>query len=250
MIDHRPTVRIAALLAAAVLASACSGAATTPDPTAAQPADAAVVGERRAVEAPARADDAALERRVSSLELQVLEKTQQAQELQTRLDDARREVVRAMAKLQSVASRAEAASGIAEAELALESLPPTAAQAVAEVRQLMEQSSAEFDRGNFGGALYLANQAKGAATTARGQIATAEQTPLRPYERSLALPLQLQTTRGANVRAGPGTTFAVLFTLPAEAPIVAYSAADEWLRIADDSGRGGWISQSLIRGRP
>lgn len=248
MIDYRPTLRIVTLLAAAPLASACGGLATTPTPSAPRPGDAAVVSERSAVAAPARVEDAALERRVSSLELQLLEKTQQAQELQARLDDARREVVRAMAKLQSLASRAEAASGIAEAELALESLPPTAAQAVAEVRQLMEQASAEFDRANYGGALYLANQAKSAATTARGQIATSEQP--RPYERSLALPLQLETTRGANVRAGPGTTFAVLFTLPAEAPVVAYSAADEWLRIADDSGRGGWISQTLIRGRP
>jgi len=249
MIDRRPTVRLAALLpAAALLASACSGLGTS-DSSAEPPANDAVVSEQRSTPTPA--DDAALERRVSSLELQLLEKTQQVQELQARLDDARREVVRAMAKLQSLATRAEAASGIAEVELALESLPGTAsAQAVAEVRQLMEQSSAEFDKANYGGALYLASQAKSAATTARGQIATAEQSPLRPYERSLALPLQLETKTGANVRAGPGTTFAVLFTLPPEAQIVAYSSADEWLRIADDSGRRGWINQGLIRGRP
>jgi SH3-like domain-containing protein len=73
---------------------------------------------------------------------------------------------------------------------------------------------------------------------------------LRPDERSLALPLPLETTRGANVRSGPGTGFGVLYTLPPQSRVVAYSSAEQWLRIVDDSGRRGWISQSLIRGQP
>src|SRR2546425_8259366 len=43
-------------------------------------------------------------------------------DLQARLDEARQEVVRALAKLQTVASRAEAASAMAEAEIAVQSL--------------------------------------------------------------------------------------------------------------------------------
>src|SRR5262245_27022434 len=129
---------------AAALASACSGFGTTPapgPPPVTAPAAAAVP------EAPPTDDRqiADLQRRIADLELRLLEKGAQVEELQTRLDDARREVVRAMAKLQSQATRAEAASGIAEAELALQSLPATAeAQAVAEVRQLMTQAGAEF----------------------------------------------------------------------------------------------------------
>jgi hypothetical protein len=182
--------------------------------------------------------------------LQLLERTAQVDELHEQLDEARREVVRSMARLQSVATRAEAASGIAEAELALQSLPDSAARATADIRRLTQLSSIEFEKGNYGGALYLANQAKSAALTARGQLAEVEVGPLRPYERSLALPLQLQTTTGTNVRSGPGTTFDVLFTLPAQTPVVAYSSAEQWLRIVDDAGRRGWISQTLIRGRP
>src|SRR5260370_34612354 len=66
--------------------------------------------------------DTALEQRAGRLELKTLEQEAQIEELQDRLDDARREVVRAMAKLQSLATRAEAASGMAEAEIALEAL--------------------------------------------------------------------------------------------------------------------------------
>jgi hypothetical protein len=255
MPQHRPmTARFVALLpAAAVLASACSGFGKPPDPAPPGIVDVAVAIE--AAPAPTAARDerqiADLQRQIADLGLRLLEKGAQVEELQTRLDDARREVVRAMAKLQSQATRAEAASGIAEAELALQSLSTTAAaEAVTEVQRLMAQSSAEFDRENYGGALYLANQAKSAATTAHGQLARAEQGSPRAGERALALPLHVETTASANVREGPGVRFAVLFKLPARTPVVAYSSTEQWLRIADDSGRRGWISQSLIRGQP
>ena len=53
--------------------------------------------------------DAELEQRVATVQLQLLERAAQVEELQRQLDAARREVVRAMARLQTLASRAEAA---------------------------------------------------------------------------------------------------------------------------------------------
>jgi hypothetical protein len=239
---------ITVLPMAALLVCACSGAPTVPTSPAPQPA-AEVTLEPQPSRSPS--GDAALERRLAGVELQLLEATAQVAELQERLDEARREVVRSMARMQSVATRAEAASGMAEAELALQSLPAGAApRTTADIRQLTQQSGLEFEKANYGGALYLANQAKSAALTARGQLAEAQDVATRPDERSLALPLQLKTTTGANVRSGPGTGFGVVFTLPPESPVVAYSSAEQWLRIVDGSGRRGWISQSLIRGRP
>jgi hypothetical protein len=250
MLDRSPAPWriVVALLPAALLASACSGFGTAPAAVAAAPEPVLAAPPPAQPVTP----DPALERRVAELALQVLEKDQQIVELQARLDDARLEVVRSMARQQSLATRAEAASGIAEAELALQSLPATAPpQAATEIRELMRLSSAEFDKANFGGALYLANQAKSAATGARGRlVAGAADGAARPSERVLALPLNLATKTGANVRSGPGTRFAVLFTLPADASVVAYSSAEQWLQIADDAGRRGWISQNLIRGRP
>ena len=251
MIEHRLSqgLRLGLLGAAAALLSGCAGlGSTAPAPSPAPVADAPV-----SAPAPAAASDPnpALERRISSLELELLEKEQQVHDLQAHLNDARREVVRAMAKLQSLATRAEAASGIAEAEIALETLPSdTAAQAVAEARGLMELSTAEFDKQNYGGALYLANQAKSAAAMARQRLEVAELGELRAEEQPFALPLALQTTAVSNVRGGPGLGFKVLFTLPANAQLTGYSSAEQWLRVADDSGRRGWISQSLIRSRP
>ena len=69
-----------------------------------------------------RIRDVELEQRAERLELALLERDAQIEELQTRLDETRQEVVRAMAKLQTLATRAEAASGLAEAEVAVQSL--------------------------------------------------------------------------------------------------------------------------------
>lgn len=246
MLDRRPTfVRLATPAAIAGWLTACTVSPTTPAP------EPPSVELAPAVQAPSPppAPDAADQRRIASLELQVLEKSAQLDQLQSQLDEARREVVRSMARMNSVATRAEAASGIAEAELVLQSMPANAAGTAA-IRTLTAQSSAEFEKANYGGALYLANQAKSTALRARGAGAEVDQGSLRPYERALALPLQLETTTGANVRSGPGTTFGVVYTLPAQSRVVAYSSAEQWLRVVDDSGRRGWISQSLIRGQP
>jgi SH3 domain-containing protein len=246
MLDLKPTFVRLAVPAAACVLTGCSFTPITSAPEA-PPTEAALDIQPPAPPIPT--PDPADERRIASLELQVLEKSAQVDQLQAQLDEARREVVRSMARLQSIATRAEAASGIAEAELALQSMPDNVAPA-GDIRTLTEQSSAEFEKANYGGALYLANQAKSAALAARGQIAEVDEGSLRPYERSLALPLQLETTTGSNVRSGPGTGFGVVYTLPARSRVVAYSSAEQWLRVVDDSGRRGWINQSLIRGRP
>src|SRR5258708_34907388 len=116
--------------------------------------------------APAVVRDTALEQRAARLELKVLEQEAQVDELQSRLNDARREVVRAMAKLQSLATRAEAASGMAEAEIALQALraangsnsqpPPEYAQGT----QLLPLSTGELAQQNYAAALYLATEAQ------------------------------------------------------------------------------------------
>src|SRR6267378_7106539 len=234
------------LLMAALLGAACRPHHPANTPPVRAPRDTARVTQR----SPAVVRDTALEQRAARLELKVLEQEAQVDELQSRLDDARREVVRAMAKLQSLATRAEAASGMAEAEIALQSLRGTGGQQVVpelgQAAQLLQLATAEFDRQNYGGALYLANQAKAAAAAGQGRVAGVERGSLRQGEVPFALPLRLQTTGRANVREGPGGGFAILFTLEASAPLTGYSYLDQWVRIADDSGRPGWVYQSLV----
>src|SRR5882672_6937621 len=65
---------------------------------------------------------AELERRAAQLELQLMERDSVIDGLNARLDEALQEVVGAMGKLQSLTSRAEAASAMAEADVALQSI--------------------------------------------------------------------------------------------------------------------------------
>jgi uncharacterized protein YraI len=223
------------------LASIAVAAACSPTPPAPPPA-------LKVVHDTVTVRDPDLDKRVSRLELQLLARDAQIEDLQARLEDTRAEVVRAMAKLQSVASRAQAASAMAEAEVALQTMksgaaadPPEATQ----VTRLVRQSATEFDKANYGGALYLANQAKTVASGYRGRLGINRE-GARPGETLFAVPIKLKTTSRGNVREGPGTNFAVSFTADPGSSIIGYSYADEWVRISDDGGRTGWIHQTLV----
>ena len=236
------------LLVAALLGAACKHPRSANPPPVRAPRDTA----RVSVRAPAPVRDTALEQRAARLELKVLEQEEQVSELQGRLDDARREVVRAMAKLQSLATRAEAASGMAEAEIALQALRTANGSSSApspelgQGTQLLQLATTEFDQQNYAGALYLATEAKNAAAAGRGRVGSDDRTAARKGEVPFALPLRLRTTGRANVREGPGAGFKVLFTLESGTPLIAYSSVDQWVRVTEDANRTGWIHQTLI----
>jgi len=164
------------------------------------------------------------------------------EDLDSRLEDARRDVVRAMAKLRTLATRAEAASAMAEADVALQSLNRTGrdAQETKQVRELMQQSTAEFAKQNYGGALYLANQAKTLLARAP-RLSGENRNGKRSGEKVFLVPVRLQATGSGEAREGPGTGFGVSFTVKAGVPLTGRSYLGNWVRVSDGSGREGWI---------
>ena len=192
------------------------------------------------------------QRENARLRVQLLERAAQLADTERRLGEATTEVVRAMARLRTLATRAEAASAMAEAEVTLQQLsgragpqaPPEARQAEAALRA----GSAAFDAENYGGAVYLATQAKRAATAGRGRLAESGGTTPRAGERAFAVPVPLTTTSRANLRAAPGTAADLVVTLPAGTPLTAYAYAQDWLRVTLADGRSAWVHQGLVRG--
>jgi len=230
------------LLTAIVLSSACAPTKPAPPPTPKVVHDTVTVTVR----------DPDLDKRVARQDLLMLAKDAEIEDLQAKLEDARAEVVRAMAKLQTVASRAQAASAMAEAEISLQSMKSGAADAPPEAAQatrLVRQSATEFNKQNYAGALYLANQAKTVASTYRGRASLGNREGSRPGEVAFAVPIRLKMTTRGNVREGPGTTFPIAFAAEAGTMLTAYSYADEWIRVGDENGRSGWVFRSLV-GRP
>ena len=225
-------------MAVIALGTACSQTKPAPPPAPKVVHDTVTVTVR----------DPELDKRATRLALQLLARDAQLEDLQARLEDTRAEVVRAMAKLQTVASRAQAASAMAEAEVALQTMkngPSGEPAEAAQVTRLVRQSATEFDKQNYGGALYLANQAKIVASSYRGRLGVSKE-GTRPGETLFAVPIQLKTTSRGNVREGPGTNFSIAYTADSGTSITAFSYTDEWIRITDDAGRGGWIHQSLV----
>jgi len=234
------------LLMAVYLSAACSSATTPAKSTSTRNSPR---NSRSATEsASSSSRDEQMEMRVARLDLKLLEKEALVEDLQTRLDDAQAEVVRAMAKLRSAASRAEAASGMAEAEVALQSLKSSAgsqASETAQVSQLLRRSADEFDKQNYGGALYLADQAKTAATAARARLASGARN-LRQGETQFAVPVRLKVASKGNVREGPGTSFPIVFAVDGGNQLTGFSYTDDWVRVTDDAGRNGWIFRPLV----
>ena len=123
---------------------------------------------------------------------------------------------------------------------------PVASSDVAQAGTLLQQASAEFAKQNYGGALYLANQAKNLAGLGRSRLGGAGRPPLRPGEVAFAVPVRLQATARGKVREGPGGAYKVLFSVDPGAGLIGYSYVEQWVRVADESGRGGWMFLNLV----
>jgi len=241
----------------AVLVYTAGACAPKAVPLATQPAppsvvDTVVVVDTVRVETEASAD-AELQTQVARLQIQLLERDVRLEGMQEQLDATRQEVVRNLAKLQSQASRAEAASGMAEAEIALQALGRvqggTNLPEFDEAQSRIGESTAEFGTENYGGALYLATQARALVRTGQSRLRGAGASSLLAGESLFAVPVPLETVQRTNVRSGPGLTFDVQFTLDEAAAVVGHSYTSQWVRVVDEQGREGWVFHTLVKGR-
>jgi len=194
-----------------------------------------------------------LEEKLAGLQLQLLERDAQVKEVNKKLDDATIEVVRAKAKLQSLESKAEAASTLAEGEIAMKALKSKVAGAkdpgLIQAESLLNSSNQELKKENYGGALYLAAQAKTLIKEQQERIKGQEENSKLEGEVPFAIPLQLRVVSSANLRTGPGVDTPIVFTMKEGQALVGYSYRGLWVRVKTDDGHGRWIHYSLVDGR-
>jgi hypothetical protein len=194
-----------------------------------------------------------LEEKLAGLQLQLLERDAQVKEINKKLDDATVEVVRAKAKLQSLESKAEAASTLAEGEIAMKALKSKVAGAkdpgLVQTESLLNSSNQELKKENYGGALYLAAQAKTLIKEQQERLKGQEENSKLEGEVPFAIPLQLRVVNAANLRMGPGVDTPIVFTMKEGQALVGYSYRGLWVRVKTDDGHGGWIHYSLVDGR-
>ena len=195
-----------------------------------------------------------LEASTARLQLLLLEKEALAKDLERRLGEAILEVVRAKAKLRSLESKAEAVSTLAEAEIALKTLknnlPGTDRNPdVLQAETLLRASGSELKKENYGGALYLATQAKTIINESQVRSQGRNAAPLLSGEVPFAMPVPLRLVGSSNIRQGPGLDSKVLSTLQDGAALVGYSYKGLWVRVRNEDIHDGWVYYTLIAGR-
>jgi hypothetical protein len=202
----------------------------------------------------------AMEKEIAGLKMQIISNEALAKDMarwaenqQQRLDAAIVEVVRTKARLRSLESKAEAASTIAEAEIAVNALKkraPSADEAtreeIAAADQLLKMSMEEFQARNFGGALYLASQAKGQVRAVQMQISGGAETATLKGVKPFAQPLLLKLIKNSNLRQGPGLDQKILATLSKGTQVTGYAYKESWVKVKTKDGLTGWLFQSLV----
>lgn len=204
-----------------------------------------------------------LQQELSTLKIQAIgqdtvinELRRRSEAQQKRLGDAIVDVVRSKAKLRSIESKAEAASTIAEAEIAFKALQSRAASydwvtldEIAIAEHLLQMSSDEFNAQNYGGALYLANQAKGRVRTAQERLSSMANTSPPPGEGSFVQPLPLKVLKKSNLRSGPGLEHEIVAELEKGTLIVGLSHKGRWIQVKAPKEMTGWVYRPLVGAR-
>ncbi len=193
------------------------------------------------------------ESRLAKLQAMLAEKDAQVQSLSKKLAETIQETVRSKARLRSQENKAEAASGLAEAEVALKTLQDAPAEAekrpeIAQANALMAMGADELKKENYSGSLYLTNQVKALVKDVQEKTQGLEQLSLADGETLFALPLPLKSLAGGKVREQPTADAAVAWSVERGAPLTAYSSKGLWVHVKGDGERWGWIFYNLIAG--
>jgi hypothetical protein len=170
------------------------------------------------------------------------------EELERAHDDAVSEVVRAQAKLRGSVGQADAASDIAEAQIAINNAE-LGQELLSQARIQLEKASIEFDLGNYGGALYLSSQVKRLIADAHSLASTQVQCDPVGDEIPFESPLALMLSDNSNVRDGPGLKNEIIVTLPKGTHVDGHSHSGAWVRVQMEDGTNGWIYQTLVTAR-
>lgn len=191
-----------------------------------------------------------LKEELAATELRLIAASAQVERLKVAVEESRfaadeaiAEVVRTQARLQGNVSQADAASNIAEAEILLSGYGDLSTPALDKVREQLLAASTQFDAGNYGGAMYLSNQARRGLSAAKDQVEI-----LSPVanEQAFGDLLEMWVVSDSNLRGGPGLSHPVVTILKRGAQVSGYSFNGAWVRVRVDDMLEGWVFQPLL----
>lgn len=164
--------------------------------------------------------------------------------------ESAREVTRAKAKLRRLATQADAASYIAEVEVALKALrttlPKASAQPLLALAQgLLESTAAPFDKGDYAAAMDRAAQAEQLVMVVADSQAPGVRARV-PGELPLQVTIAVKTLADSPLRAKPMPKAPVVMVLKKDSLLVAQAYKGMWMRVETEDGHSGWVSQAQL----
>jgi ribosomal protein L29 len=172
--------------------------------------------------------------------------------LEIELTSAVEEVLRSMARVRTVQSRAQAVSRIAEVRVQLESVPRAQDQEVAarlrRAREFLGRADAVLSEGNFGGASFLAERANDLVRQAR-MVSEIRSSAALPSGDVIAIvpPRSLEVLENSNLREGPGIDTRRIGSVRKGEHVIAVARTEDWFQVENPSGGKAWISGDLVR---
>ncbi|MBI5461749.1 MAG: SH3 domain-containing protein [Gammaproteobacteria bacterium] len=207
---------------------------------------------------PAAVDCTRQDREIVQLQQVLTEKDTEIQRLRAQqnvqakeLKQTTGEVARAEVKLRRLATQADAASQLAEVEVALQGVqsgahPRRALAQLAQAQLILDAGAASFAQGDYGAAVELAAQSQEivdmVASGHRRSTPDARDAVEVPFQ----VPVALRTRVDSHLRAHPGRTASALGVLRQGTALQAHAYRGEWLRVRTEDGRAGWVFGTLL----
>lgn len=167
------------------------------------------------------------------------------------LQESTREVTRAKVKLRRLATQADAASYIAEVEVAQESLraslgAKSTIPLMVLAQGLLASTAAPFAQGDYGAAMDRAAQAEQLFTlVAHYQLRPGSRDRV-PGEVPLQVAIPLKVNVEGKLRRQPLDKAPVVATLKRDGLLVAHAYKGLWMQVETEDGRSGWVEQARL----
>jgi hypothetical protein len=170
------------------------------------------------------------------------------------LQESTREVTRAKARLHRLATQADAASYIAEVEVALESLRSSLGTTskvplMVLAKGILESTNAPFAQGEYGAAMDRAAQAEQLIVLVADNRLPSGSPARVPRAVPLQVAIPLKVTINSKLHRQPLGKAPVVGVLQKDSRLVAHAYKGGWMHVATEDGRSGWVDQTRLGAR-
>jgi hypothetical protein len=256
--SHRPTIGPRLWAVVWVLSSALSGCVTPP---AVPPPTPVPVPREATVRAPTCPSCEEQTHEIARLRQDLANREAELRDLRANqrdqikvLQESTREVTRAKVRLHRLATQADAASYIAEVEVALESLRSSLGTTskvplIVLAKGILESSNAPFAQGEYGAAMDRAAQAEQLIVLVADNRLPSGSPARVPREVPLQVAIPLKVTIDSKMRRQPLGKAPVVGVLKKDSLLVAHAYKGGWMQVATEDGRSGWVDQTRLGAR-